>query len=99
VAIIVEFVGGFRDGGRFSSKSKDLDEAWFAKAMYIRSNAGDIGHTHRTASDAGMQIFLTEGPEVAIQLRVAPNHLYKVVSKTEKDGNITVRFEYAGQES
>jgi hypothetical protein len=99
VAIIVEFVGGFRDGGRFSSASEDPDDAWFAKSMYLRSNAGDIGHTHRTASDADMQIFLTEGPDVAIQKGLVPNHLYKVVSKTEKDGDITVRFEYAGLES
>jgi hypothetical protein len=98
MAIIVEFVGGFRDGGRFSSDSDDPGDAWFAKSMYFRSHEGEIGRTHRTASDVGMQIFLTEGPVAAMNKGVAPNHLYKVVRKVEKDDDIIVRFEYAGQE-
>jgi len=98
MAIIIEFIGGFRDGGRFSSASEDPDDAWFAKSMYFRSREGEIGRTHRTASDLGMQIFLTEGPVAAIKKGVAPNHFYKVVSKIEKDDDIIVRFEYAGQE-
>jgi hypothetical protein len=98
MAIIVEFVGGFRDGTRVSSGSADPNEANFALSMYHFSHQGKIGAKHKTASDAAVEILRTEGPAELAKRGLDMNHFYKVVSNTVEGDDTIIRFQSVGPE-
>jgi hypothetical protein len=99
MAIIVEFVGGFRDGELASTASDFPEDVRLAEASYFLSHRGEIGRKHKTVSDAAMQVMVTEGGQAARERGFDMNHVYQVVERTEKDGDTIVRFEYVGQEA
>jgi hypothetical protein len=98
MAIIVEFVGGFRDGTRASTASDDPAEAKFALMKYHFSNQGEIGKKHQEISVAAQEIFHTEGVAGLVQRGLEMNHFYKVVSKTIEGDDTIVRFQSVGQD-
>jgi hypothetical protein len=93
MVIIVEFVGGFRDGTRASSASEDPGEAELALNTWFISNQGEIGRKHGTASDAAKHILMTEGGQALAERGLGMSHFYKVVSKTVNGDETIVRFE------
>ena len=96
MAIIVEFVGGFRDGLRASSASEDPGESTFALQTYALSQPGQIGKKHQAYSDEAMRVFRTEGPQAIAERGL---DFYKVTSKTVKDDDTIMRFEFVEQEA
>jgi hypothetical protein len=99
MAIIVEFVGGFRDGMRASSESADPGESKFALSVYAMSHEGEIGREHRSYPDPALHAIQMEGGEAIAEHGLDMNHFYKVVSKTVKDDDTIVRFEFVEQEA
>jgi hypothetical protein len=99
MAIIVEFVGGFRDGMRASSESTDPGESKFALSVYAISQEGEIGGEHRSYPDPAMHAIQMEGGDALAQHGLDMNQCYKVVSKTAKDDDTIVRFEFVEQEA
>jgi hypothetical protein len=98
VAIIIEFIGGFRDGTCASSESSDPTEADLALGIYYFSNSGEFGRIYKTYPDAGKEVVRIEGALAGMQKHVLMNEIYKVLSKTIGAADTIVRFEYLGQE-
>jgi hypothetical protein len=96
MAIVIEFVGGPRDGTRLSTASSDPKVTREAFAIYVTSKQGAVGGIHRTYSDAAQQILQTQGVTALINSGMEMDQVYRVISKAERDGDITVRIEYAG---
>jgi hypothetical protein len=96
MAIIVEFVGGFRDGFRASMESKDPEESGVAQMAYHLSHRGEIGRKHKTASDAARHILETEGAAALAQRGLDMNHFYKVVSNDVVGDDTIIRFQAVG---
>jgi hypothetical protein len=98
VAIIIEFTGGFRDGARMSSESDDPGEVFRARNLYFLSGNGKLGRKHRAISHATPKTMSTEERMAPRKHELDMNHLYEVVERIEKDGDMIVRFKYLSQE-
>jgi hypothetical protein len=88
MATIVEFVGGFRDGGRFSTESEDPSEASWATGFLVMANNDAIGSWFKGASDAAID--RTQSGEQTS----AKTHKYEVVERFQSGPNTIVRFKY-----
>jgi hypothetical protein len=84
---------------RASSKSADPGESKCALSVYAMSHEGEIGRQHRSFSDAAMHAIQMEGGDAKAEHGLDLNHFYKVVSKTVKDDDTVVRFEFVEQEA
>jgi hypothetical protein len=98
MAVVIEFVGGPRDGTQLSTASTDPKVVREADGIYNLSQQGTVGRKHRTFSEAAEQILQTQGVSALINSGMEMDQVYRVISKAEKDGDITVRIEYVGQE-
>lgn len=102
--IVVEFVGGFKDGQRLANDASDQQEAEQAHAYYHISESGTVGKRFRTLSDAGLMELqeiaeeTPDGPRLKREPTAKMNHIYQVVARNEDDRQITVRFQYMGRE-
>jgi hypothetical protein len=91
MAIIIEFVGGYHDGGQLSSDSRDAQEATLTRRLYFRATRqGTIGKQFRIVSDAAGEFQSTGSDDSMPQMRFYLLE-YEVTERTEQGGNIVVR--------
>ena len=96
MAIVLEFTGGFMDGRRSSSDSKNPNEAEWTLAIYNVTQQGTIGGKHKTISDAAFQVLQREGGRAMLARGLQTTHVYEVVNRTEYDGGVVVLLGYVG---
>ena len=99
MAIVIEFIGGFRDGARLSSESDDPDDVFRSRNLYFLSrNGGELGKKHSAISHATAETSGTAGETAQRKHGMERNHLYEVVERIEEDGDFIARFKYPSQE-
>lgn len=103
--ILVEFLGGFRDGQVLRSDSSNRDEFQECLALYIlHSQGGQLGKRFKCYSEAGIAELgellevTPEGPRLKREPMAGRNHIYEVVSRQEDDDTIRIRYQYMGQD-
>jgi hypothetical protein len=93
MAIIIEFVGGYHDGGRMSSDSRDEQEATLTRRLYFRAtHEGTIGKQFKIISDASVED-QGNGGRAAMPQTKFNSLYYEVTNRIEQGGNIIVRCE------
>jgi hypothetical protein len=96
MAIVVEFIGGFKDGIRLSSNSHDPNEAHEVASLYLGDHQGQAGLESQTISNASLQDMRTEEPEAVVRTGLELNHKYELVERSDRDGDVLLRYEYLG---
>ena len=104
--IVIEFIGGFKDGDCLRSDSEDPEEVKSALSYYlVFSKQGTIGKRFRAISDARWNelediVEVTDAGPVLMRAPIAGmNHVYEVVDRIEDDDRILVRYQYKGVEN
>jgi len=102
--IIVEFVGGFRDGQILRSDSTNPNEVRECMGLYVLfSQGGKIGKRMRGVSEAAIAelqeiVEMTpDGPRLKREPSAKMNHIYEVVDRQEDEQTIRVHYQYMGQ--
>ncbi len=94
MAIIIEFLGGYHDGGQLSSESGDEQEATLTRRLYFRSTGGGtIGKQFRVVADAAVEFQWTGGDESLPRARFCFLE-YEVADRIERGGDIIVQCRY-----
>lgn len=103
--IVVEFVGGDKDGESFRSDSSDPQEVDQCMGHYILfSQGGKIGSGIRGLSTAAIQELheivesTPDGPRFKRPPTFGTDHVYRVTDRREDDAKIVVRYSYMGRD-
>lgn len=101
--IIIEFIGGFRDGLRFDSASADAEESKWAWMWYRQFKDGKIGHTITSASDAAVNVMRSHKTHDEFEATMKnhpgfPCHYYQVVDRIKQGDSVTVRINSISKE-
>ena len=101
--IVIEFIGGFKDGDCLRSDSAEPEVVKSALSYYfVFSKQGAIGKRFRAISDARWNelediVEMTDaGPVLTREPTASMNHIYEVVDRSESDDQILVRYQYKG---
>jgi hypothetical protein len=99
MAIVVEFIGGFKDGMRLSSDSQDPNEAHEVASLYLSNHQGEPGRESQAISAAALEVMRAEEPEGVMRTAFDLNHKYELVERFDGDSDVMLRYKYLRQES
>ncbi|MCA9137857.1 MAG: hypothetical protein KDB00_13890 [Planctomycetales bacterium] len=102
--IVVQFIGGFKDGCVLCSDSLDSNESQQAVFYFMKTNNGtQTGHRFKMFSDVGLKelgdSIIFDGEDVRLWRETATsnNHVYEAVKCEKDDEKILIVYEYQGQ--
>jgi hypothetical protein len=94
MAIVVEFIGGFRDGLRWSTDSPDRRESNEAAWLWC-IHEGIIGKKIGVLSEAATEPVISERGQEAKNRGMDINHFYTLIEKVEDGTDTIIRYEYS----
>ena len=102
--IVVDFIGGLKDGYHAQSDSDDVELAEAAVALQTLTDGCPVGSLLKMCSDdeisdghaATLRMPQTQGPKRPPVVKAV--HFYEMTQRSEDDVRVAIRFEYRGCE-
>ena len=100
--IIIEFVGGYRDGDVIRTDRTEFEEAHEAWLIFLATRNGTIGRGFRSISFAAekqMKTFVRGARMSTLEkhghLQFAARHKYFIAKREEEDGIVSIKMAYS----